>query len=156
MLYYIYNWNVCKQQILLIHLLIDMINTKKVLLIIFCILIPTAAIASCIHLASKKEEEVKGVSVQESGCVPYIINEIPRVAYVWEEYSFYPMIAGCSSDNVIIMVDGAPWLKVTDDMGIAGVPSITDVGTYKVEITAYGSSNSYTLTDYIIVKEYVE
>ena len=54
------------------------------------------------------------------------------------------------------MVDGAPWLKVTDDMGIAGVQSITDVGTYKVEITAYGSSNSYTLTDYIIVKEYEE
>jgi len=47
-------------------------------------------------------------------------------------------------------------IKVIDDIGIAGVPSITDVGTYKVEITAYGSSNSYTLTDYIIVKEYEE
>jgi len=133
-----------------------MINTKKVLLIIFCILIPTAAISSGIYLASKKEEEVKGVSVQESGCVPYIINEIPRVAYIGEEYSFYPMVAGCSLDNVIIAVDGAPWLKVTDDMGIAGVPSIADVGTYKVKITAYGGSNSYTLTDYIIVKEYEE
>ena len=133
-----------------------MINTKKVLLIIFCILIPTAAISSGIYLASKKEEEVKGVSVQESGCVPYIINEIPRVAYIGEEYSFYPMVAGCSLDNVIIAVDGAPWLKVIDNIGIAGIPSITDVGTYKVEITAYGSSNSYTLTDYIIVKEYEE
>ena len=133
-----------------------MINTKKVLLIIFCILIPLAAISSCVYLVSNRNEDVLGISEQKDWCVPYIINEMPRVAYVGQEYYFFPIITGCSLDNVTIEVNGIEWLRVTEDMGISGTPSIKDIGTYEVEITVYGVGNSYSLTDYIIVKEYEE
>ena len=131
-----------------------MINTKKVLLIIFCTLIPLAAISSSVYLVSKKNEEVLGINEQKGGCIPYIINEMPRVAYVGQEYYFFPIITGCSLDNVTIMVNGVQWLGVTEDIGVAGTPSINDIGTYEVEIIVYGVGNSYSLTDYIIVKEY--
>lgn len=131
-----------------------MINTKKVLLIIFCTLIPLAAISSSVYLVSKRNEEVLGINEQKDECIPYIINEMPRVAYVGQEYYFFPIITGCSLDNVTIMVNGVQWLGITEDIGVAGTPSINDIGTSEVEIIVYGVGNSYSLTDYIIVKEY--
>ncbi len=130
-----------------------MINTKKVLLITFLILIPLASILSSVYLLSvKKEEDVKGVKTEIERCVPYISNSMPRVAYIGQEYSFYPRITDCGSDEILLDVSGVEWLSVNNNMGISGTPTMADVGTFKIEIYTRNRSDSYTLTDYIIVK----
>jgi len=131
-----------------------MINIKKVLLTLFIILIPCVAIASSVYLFMKSKEGVKGVSTTTvQGCNPYINNVMPNIAYVGEEYYFIPSIVGCDRDDVELTVEGVEWIGVKEGIYIYGIPSISDLGTSKIEITVYGRSNIYTLVEYIIVKE---
>lgn len=131
-----------------------MINTKRVLLIIFIILIPLLSISSSVYLLLKKNQEVKGVSIvnQETGCTPYITNMLPNVAYINREYIFYPRIVGCSIKEADIQVEGVEWLMVTNEKYVYGIPTVTDVGTYKIKIVVEGTGGSSELIDYIIVK----
>ena len=131
-----------------------MINTKKLLLAIFLILIPLVTVVSSVYLLSKEKEEVKGVIVEPEKCIPYIMNTPPRVAYVGQAYYFFPRIAGCEEERVKIEIKGAEWLQVTDDMNVLGIPKISDIGTYKIEIYTHSSTDTSKLEDYIIVKEY--
>lgn len=129
-----------------------MINTKKVLLITLLIVIPLVALISSGYLIFfKQDSEVKGVTTKEKGCVPYIVNTIPRVAYVGEEYHFFPRVSGCQVEE--IEVRGVGWLNVDSDMGISGIPKKEDIGTFKIEIYTRSSTDIYELKDYIIVKE---
>ncbi len=130
-----------------------MINTKRVLLILCFILIPSAAIVSSIYLIKKNNEEVKGVNIQETGCKPYISNVIPNIAYVGKEYYFVPNIVGCNIEEVEIAISGVAWIELMDRRYLYGIPTISDIGDHKLEITIYGRSNVYNLVDYIIVKE---
>ncbi len=129
-----------------------MINTKKILLIIFIVLIPSIAIYSTISLLSKVEEEVKGAKDSVSICTPYITNMIPNVAYVNTEYFFSPRVVGCDMQLVDIKVSGVEWLTVTEGKYLYGIPSITDIGTHRIEISAISPTGSSKLIDYIIVK----
>lgn len=133
-----------------------MVNTKKVLLIIFLVLIPTAAVISSIHLYTESQKEVLGVEVRKEECSFYVSNLIPRVAYVGKEYYYIPRIVGCEEENFQVEVEGIGWLSVTGGYILAGVPTQSDVGTYKVIITVKSSSAEYIMEDYIIVKEYEE
>lgn len=129
-----------------------MINAKKVLFTIFLILIPSIAITSSVYLILKGKEEVKGVSVVEDGCTPYITNMIPNVAYLGMEYIFYPKIVGCNIEEVEIVITGAEWLNVDSAKNIYGIPRQGDVGTQKVEITVMSQWGSSSLVEYIIIK----
>lgn len=130
-----------------------MINTKKTILILLLILIPSISIATTIYLSKKGDEEVKGVMKEVEGCKPYITNVLPNIAFVGEEYLFIPNIVGCKMDEVEISINSVEWLYVRDRSYIYGIPSIKDIGTHKLEITVYGRAGTYTLSDYIIVKE---
>ena len=129
-----------------------MINTKKVLLIVFLISIPSVAIISSVYLFMKSKQEVKGVSIEKEGCNPYITNVIPNIAYVGEEYYFVPNIVGCDITEVELSINDVSWLYIKEGKYIYGIPSMEDVGTQKLEIVVYGRSSVYTLEDYIIVK----
>lgn len=129
-----------------------MMDIKKILLIVFIVLIPCIAISSSVYLYLKSKEEVKGVSTVVEGCKPYITNVIPNVAYVAEEYYFIPNIVGCKIEEVELSVSGIDWAYVKEGKYIYGVPTVEDIGTHKMEIVVYGRSGVYTLDDYIIVK----
>ncbi len=131
-----------------------MINTKRLLLAIFLVLIPLATVVSSVYLISKEKEEVKGVNIEAEKCIPYIMNTPPRVAYVGQAYYFFPRIAGCEEKKIKIEIKGVEWLEVTEDMNILGVPNNSDIGTYKIEIYTNSGSSTSKLEDYIIVKEY--
>lgn len=133
-----------------------MVNTKKVLLIIFLVLIPTAAIISSIYLYTESKKDVLGVEIKKENCTPYISNIVPRVAYVGEVYYFIPRVVGCENEVVKIEVEGMGWLVVLDGYLITGRPLQTDVGTHKVIITVKSNTGEYIMEDYIIVKEYEE
>ncbi len=128
-------------------------NAKKVLFTILLILIPSIAITTSVYLILKGTEEVKGVSIEPERCTPYITNMIPNIAYVDEEYSFFPKVIGCSIEEVEIGIDGVEWLSVTEDKYIYGIPEVSDIGTHKIEISVQSETGNSTLTDYIIVKE---
>jgi len=130
-----------------------MINTKKVLLVILLVLIPSTAIVSSVYLFLKGKEEVKGVSTVKQECNPYITNVIPNVAYVGEEYYFIPNIVGCEKEDVNMYVYGVRWVDIVDGTYIYGVPKDFDIGVHRLEIVVEGEGNSYSLVDYIIVKE---
>ncbi len=133
-----------------------MINTKKVLLFITIFFIVSTAIVSSFYFGLRNKKEVKGVTTRMSTCTPYIVNIMPNVAYVGREYYFIPKIIDCGEGSYNITVNGAPWLIVVKEGYVYGVPSISDVGNYRVELnveTALGSAN---LVEYVIVKEYEE
>jgi len=133
-----------------------MVNTKKVLLIIFLVLIPLVAIISSIHLYTESKKDVMGVTVQKESCIPYVSNLLPRVAYVGQDYDFIPRVVGCENEEIYIEVNGVSWLRVKDGYLITGVPLPPDMGTHKVIITVKSSTKEYIMEDYIIVKEYEE
>jgi hypothetical protein len=130
-----------------------MINTKKVLLTILLVLIPFTAIVSSVYLSLKSKEEVKGVSTVTQECKPYITNVIPNVAYVGEEYYFVPNIVGCEKEDFNIYVYGVRWVNLVDEAYIYGIPKDFDIGVHRLEVVVQGDENSYSLVDYIIVKE---
>ncbi len=133
-----------------------MVNTKKVLLNIFLVLIPLVAILSSIYLYTRSKKEVLGVGVKKESCIPYVSNVIPRVAYVGEIYYFVPRVVGCENDIIKIEVEGTEWLVVLDGYLITGSPLQSDIGTEKVTIIVKSSTGEYKVEDYIIVKEYEE
>lgn len=133
-----------------------MINTKKVLLFITIIFIVSTAIVSSVYFGLRSKEKVKGVSIRVTSCTPYIVNVMPNVAYVGREYYFIPRIIDCGSDSYNLTVNGAPWLRVNRDGYVYGVPSISDLGDYKVELNVETELGSANLVEYVIVKEYEE
>lgn len=133
-----------------------MVNTKKVLLIIFLVLIPTVAIISSVYLYTQSKKEVLGVEERKGECSFYVSNLIPRVAYVGKEYYYVPRIVGCENEEFQVTVDGVEWLSVTQGYIIAGVPLATDIGTHKIIVTVKSSTGEFLIEDYIIVKEYEE
>ena len=129
-----------------------MINTKKVLLVLLLILIPSLAAITTISSLRKSEEEVLGTSISVvQGCTPYITNLIPNEALVGEEYYFFPTIVGCSS-KVDISIQGIEWLRVINGEYIFGIPTKLDIGTHRVEIKVSSGVNSSTYIDYIVVE----
>jgi len=133
-----------------------MVNTKKVLLNIFLVLIPLIAIISSILLYTKSKKEILGVTTRIESCTPYVSNILPRVAYVGQDYDFIPRIVGCENEELMIEVNGVNWLTVKEGYLITGVPMPYDVGTFKITITIKSATNEYIMEDYIIVKEYEE
>jgi len=133
-----------------------MVNTKKVLLNIFLVLIPLIAIISSIHLYTESKKDVLGATTKEESCSPYVSNLLPRVAYVGQDYDFIPRIVGCENEFLTVEVNGLEWLTVKDGYLITGVPMSYDIGTYKVTITVKSATKEYIMEDYIIVKEYEE
>lgn len=133
-----------------------MVNTKKVLLIIFLVLIPLIAIIFSIRLYTEKKKEVLGVTSKVESCIPYVSNILPRVAYVGQDYDFIPRIVGCENEVITLDVSGVNWLTVKDGYLITGVPMPYDVGTFKITITVKSATKEYIMEDYIIVKEYEE
>lgn len=129
-----------------------MINTKKVLLVFFVILIPTIALVSSIYVRKKQQEEVMGVGVMERECTPYINNMIPNVSYVGEEYIYIPKLVGCSIQDVEMELDGAPWLTISGDGHVSGVPTASDVGIHRVVLTVRSVSSENKYVEYIIVE----
>lgn len=129
-----------------------MINTKKVLLILFSVLIPLVAIVSTAYLKNMESEDVKGVSSRESECTPYIINMIPNIAEVDQEYYFKPRIVGCSVDDVQLKLEGVDWLAVGDGKEIFGTPTVLNQGISRVVITVSSSTNSSMYVEYIVVE----
>lgn len=127
-------------------------NAKKVLFTILLILIPSVAITTSVYLILKGKEEVKGVSVVENGCTPYITNMIPNVAYAGMEYIFYPKIVGCNIKDVEIDIAGPEWLNVDTTKNIYGIPRQEDIGTQKVEITVTSPWGSSSMVEYLIIK----
>lgn len=130
-----------------------MINTKKVLLTICVILIPSIAITSSVYLILKGREEVKGVSVSVQRCVPEITNMIPNVAYVGQEYYFIPNIVNCGENEIDLSIEGVDWLRLTGDNYVYGIPLVSDVGVHKLRVVVRGNDGESELVDYIIVKE---
>jgi len=129
-----------------------MINTRKFLLIVSIILISAVTIGYSIFFGTRNKEEVKGI--RTTSCTPYIVNVIPNIAYVNQEYFFIPEIIDCGDGEVSMEINGANWLKVVNNEYIYGIPSSSDVGTDRIELiveTALGSTN---LVEYVIVKEY--
>lgn len=132
-----------------------MINTKKVLLFITIFFIVSTAIVSSVYFGLRSKEEVKGVSTRMSSCTPYIVNVMPNVAYVEREYYFIPQIIDCGG-SYNLTVNGASWLTVHTDGYIYGVPSLSDVGDYRVELNVETDLGSANLVEYVIVKDYEE
>ena len=129
-----------------------MINTKKVLLIIFAILIPVITIVSSVYLLNKKEEDVKGVSEKKEVCTPSVTNMIPNVANVGDVYYFAPRIVGCDEEEVEITIEGAEWLSVGEGRYIYGTPTKSDVGINRVVLTVSSSGSSSKYIEYIVVE----
>ncbi len=129
-----------------------MINTKKVLLITFAILIPVITIVSSVYLLNKKEEDVKGVSEKQEICTPYVTNMIPNVAKVGEVYYFSPRIVGCEQDEVEITISGAEWLSVGENRYIYGTPKKADIGIHRVILTVSSTGSSSEYIEYIVVE----
>ena len=129
-----------------------MINTKKVLLITFAILIPVITIVSSIYLLGKKQEDVKGVSENQEVCTPSVTNMIPNVANVGEVYYFSPRIVGCAKEEVEIMIEGAEWLSVGESRYIYGTPDRGDIGIHRVLLTVSSTGSSSKYIEYIVVE----
>ena len=129
-----------------------MINTKKVLLITFAILIPVITIVSSVYLLNKKEEDVKGVSEKQEICTPYVTNMIPNVAKVGEVYYFSPRIVGCEQDEVEITMSGTEWLSVGEGRYIYGTPTKADIGIHRVILTVSSTGSSSEYIEYIVVE----
>lgn len=133
----------------------DIRDGKRVLAIVLFSLIGVVSVLSPIYLLTK-DEDVKGIAVkvEEVGKYPYISNVMPKVGYVDEEYIFVPRVVGSESKNIQITIKQGPtWLYV-EDMVVRGIPSIDDVGSYKVVIKVDDGMASSEITEYIIVDEY--
>lgn len=133
----------------------DIRDGKRVLAIVLFSLIGVVSVLSPIYLLTK-DEDVKGIAVkvEEVGEYPYISNVMPKVGYVDEEYIFVPRVVGSESKNIQITIKQGPtWLYV-EDMVVKGIPSIDDVGSYKVVIKVEDGMASSEITEYIIVDEY--
>ncbi|KKP55165.1 hypothetical protein A3K02_01930 [candidate division WS6 bacterium RIFOXYD1_FULL_33_8] len=129
------------------------INTKKVLLNILIILIPSITITSSVYLVLKGKEDVKGVSVVQERSTPYITNMISNVAYVGKEYIFVPRIVGGNTENLSVSIqEGPSWMAVDENGFVVGIPTIQDIGTYRVILTVSDGTLSSDLVDYVIVE----
>jgi hypothetical protein len=129
-----------------------MINTRKVLLGVFAILIPLTAILFTVYLRKINKEEVKGIGVVQKECTPYVTNMIPNISYVGEEYIYTPKIVGCNNEDVEIEFTGASWLTVTKKGIVYGIPSVTDVGIHRVILTVRSVSAENRYVEYVIVE----
>ncbi|HBB64830.1 hypothetical protein A2436_01895 [candidate division WS6 bacterium RIFOXYC1_FULL_33_9] len=129
------------------------INTKKVLLNILIILIPSITITSSVYLVLNGKEDVKGVSVVQEKSTPYITNMISNVAYVGKEYIFVPRIVGGNTENLSVSIqEGPSWMAVDENGFVVGIPTIQDIGTYRVILTVSDGTLSSDLVDYVIVE----
>ena len=129
------------------------INTKKVLLNILIILIPSITITSSVYLVLKGKEDVKGVSVVQERSTPHITNMISNVAYVGKEYIFVPRIVGGNTENLSVSIqEGPSWMAVDENGFVVGIPTIQDIGTYRVILTVSDGTLSSDLVDYVIVE----
>jgi hypothetical protein len=129
-----------------------MINTKKFLLVLTIIAVIVLATVTSLNTILGEKEDVRGIST--SSCKPYIVNVMPNIAYVGDEYYFIPSVIDCGDINYDIEVEGATWLRVVDEEYVYGIPNIGDIGTYKLELTVSNSLGSANLIEYVIVKEY--
>lgn len=132
----------------------DMSNTKKVLGYVIFSFIFILSVLSPIYILLK-EEDVKGVNIQKDivSSYPYITNLMPKTVRVGEEYVFVPRVISEDMNSVVItMNEGPTWLYLEESLILRGIPSLEDVGTYKVVLNisdVYGSSD---LIEYIIVE----
>lgn len=130
----------------------DISRERKIFSIIVFSFIAVTAIVSSVYVY-RKDHEVKGVQKHiETVSPPSIVNLMPSVAYVGEEYIFVPKISSSEDNSAkISIVEGPDWLTI-DDVGIIrGYPNI--IGTFKIVLRVENTNGSSQVTDYIIVKE---
>lgn len=131
------------------------VNTKRVLLGIFTVLIPMIAISTAVYLFLDSRA-VKGISVKREieSFAPYISNMPPNVVSVGEEYIFIPKIVAEDITLVsITMEEGPAWLHIDESNIVRGIPSEEDVGVGKMVLKVSDGYNSSTLVEYLLVKE---
>ncbi|KKP82051.1 MAG: Serine protease [candidate division WS6 bacterium GW2011_GWD1_35_594] len=84
---------------------------------------------------------------------PYITNMISNVAYVGKEYIFVPRIVGGNTENLSVSIqEGPSWMAVDENGFVVGIPTIQDIGTYRVILTVSDGTLSSDLVDYVIVE----
>ncbi|KKP43078.1 MAG: hypothetical protein UR34_C0012G0014 [candidate division WS6 bacterium GW2011_GWC1_33_20] len=78
---------------------------------------------------------------------------ISNVAYVGKEYIFVPRIVGGNTENLSVSIqEGPSWMAVDENGFVVGIPTIQDIGTYRVILTVSDGTLSSDLVDYVIVE----
>jgi hypothetical protein len=129
------------------------INTKRLLLGIFIILLPVVVVSSSVYIFLRDSNDVRGVN-SEGGerTVPYISNLPPRLAFVGREYIFVPKIISENPEITnLFLVEKPDWLFIDTSGVVRGTPYA--LGSFKVVFKVSDGYNSSTVVEYILVNE---
>lgn len=133
-------------------LYMNYINTKRLLLEIFIIIIPIIVITSSVYIFLRDTQGVMGVNIKKDRTVPYMANLPPKVVSVGDEYIFVPKVVSDYPDITKVILEQKPdWLYIDNEGVVRGFP-YSD-GSFKVVFKVTDGYNSSSYIEYILVNE---